>query len=104
MKIREMAMMFEGDAEGATLWRESEKLMKVIKEQILEFVNIFAKATILFYQLDVRKGQTTMICLQNLVTSITLKNPIYTKLIEVFRASLKPKIQKFEASLDSLKD
>ncbi len=55
--------MFEGDAEGALTWRESEKLLKVIKEQILEFVNIFSRATILFYQLDVKKGQTTMICL-----------------------------------------
>jgi hypothetical protein len=74
------------------MWRESEKLLKVVKEEILEFVNIFARSTILFYQLDVRKGQTTMICLQNLVTSLTLKNPIYTKLIEIFRAALRPKI------------
>jgi hypothetical protein len=50
-------MMF-GDKgeEGEVTWRESEKLVNAIKDQVLEFVNIFAKATILFYQLDVKKG------------------------------------------------
>ncbi len=37
-------------------WKEHEKLVTVIREQVIEFVNIFAIATILFYQLDVKKG------------------------------------------------
>ena len=98
-------MMF-GDKgeEGEVTWRESEKLVNAIKDQVLEFVNIFAKATILFYQLDVKKGQTTMICLQNLITSLVLKNPIYTKVIEVFRAALRPRLLAFENSVETFKD
>jgi len=45
------------------LWKEHEKLLTVIREQVIEFVNIFARATILFYQLDLKKGQITMLCL-----------------------------------------
>ena len=40
-----------------------KEMAMVIREQVIEFVNIFARATILFYQLDVKKGQITMLCL-----------------------------------------
>ena len=86
------------------LWKEHEKLLTVIREQVVEFVNIFARATILFYQLDLKKGQITMLCLQNLVTSLTLKNPLYTRVIEVFRAALRPRLIALEQGLESLKD
>ena len=45
-----------------------------------------------------------MICLQNLLTSLVLKNPIYTKVIDLFRAALRPRLSAFENSVDSLKD
>ena len=45
-----------------------------------------------------------MICLQNLITSLTLKNPIYTKVIEVFRAALRPRLMAFENSVETFKD
>ena len=45
-----------------------------------------------------------MHCLENLVTSLTLKNPLYTRVIEVFRAALRPRINALEQGLDSLKD
>lgn len=45
-----------------------------------------------------------MLCLQNLVTSLTLKNPLYTRVIEVFRAALRPRLAALEQGLDSLKD
>lgn len=61
-KIKEMAMFYE-DKNEEVLWKEHEKLVTVIREQVVEFVNIFARATILFYQLDLKKGQITMLCL-----------------------------------------
>ena len=54
-KIKEMAMFYE-DKNEEVLWKEHEKLVTVIREQVVEFVNIFARATILFYQLDLKKG------------------------------------------------
>jgi hypothetical protein len=45
-----------------------------------------------------------MLCLQNLVTSLTLKNPLYTRVIEVFRAALRPRLTALEQGLDALKD
>jgi len=38
------------------------------------------------------------------VTSLTLKNPLYTRVIEVFRAALRPRLLALEQGLDSLKD
>ena len=52
--------------------------MKVIVDYLNDFVKILARATILYYQLDVRKGETTDICLHNLITSLSLKNPVYS--------------------------
>lgn len=59
--------------------------MGVITDYISEFVRILARATILYYQLDVVKGETTDICLHNLITSLTLKNPVYSQVISIFK-------------------
>jgi hypothetical protein len=67
------------------LLHESDKLMQVIVDYLTEFVKIMARATILYYQLDVRKGETTEICLHNLITSLTLKNPVYSQVMAVFK-------------------
>lgn len=47
---------------------------------------------ILFYQLDLKKGEISEICLQNLVTSLILKNPIYTSIIDLIKVSVKSDI------------
>lgn len=73
--------------------------MLVIKDYVDEFVGILARATILFYQLDVKKGETTEVCLHNLLTSLTLKNPIYTKVVEVFKMAYSKQVLKFETQL-----
>ena len=38
------------------------------------------------------------------MTSLTLKNPLYTRVIEVFRAALRPRLTALEQGLDALKD
>jgi hypothetical protein len=63
---------------------ENRKLLCVIVDYLTEFVKILVRATIFYYQLDLRKGETTEICLQNMITSLTLKNPIYSYVMEVF--------------------
>jgi hypothetical protein len=58
-----------------------------------------SKAMVLFYQLDVKKGEITEVCLYNLLTSLVLKNPVYTKIIDLFKASKDKEIQSIEAQI-----
>jgi hypothetical protein len=62
-------------------------------DYVKEFVKITLKAMVLFYQLDVVSGEITEVCLSNLLTSLVLKNPIYTKMIDLFRTSYRDEIQ-----------
>lgn len=77
--------------------QEAEKLMNVIIEYVDDFVTILVKATVMFYQLDLKSGETTMVCLKNLLTSLTLKNPVYSKVIDVFRSAFKGHLRNLES-------
>jgi len=45
------------------------------------------KCIVLFYQLDVKGVEISEICLLNLITSLILKNPIYTLMIDLIKIS-----------------
>lgn len=57
---------------------------------------------VMFYQLDVVSGEVTEVCLYNLLTSLVLKNPIYTKVVELFRTAHRDIIQQIEIQIDSV--
>ena len=38
------------------------------------------EAVVLFYKLDIKYAETANLCLLNLLTSLILKNPLYTKI------------------------
>lgn len=61
------------------------------------------QATVIFYQLDVRSGETTEICLHNLLTSLILKNPVYTKIIDLFHIAHRDEIKQLEQQIEGLK-
>ena len=67
--------------------------MAVITDYISEFVRILARTTIMYYQLDVVKGETTDICLHNLITSMTVKNPVYSQVMAVFKLAYADQIK-----------
>lgn len=78
LKIKQGHYFYAPEEHSSYIQHESAKLMKVIVDYLNDFVKILARATILYYQLDVRKGETTDICLHNLITSLSLKNPVYS--------------------------
>jgi hypothetical protein len=79
--------MFSTDDPAEYISNQTQKLLRANIECIKEFVKITSKAMVLFYQLDVKKGEITEVCLYNLLTSLVLKNPVYTKIIDLFKAS-----------------
>ena len=69
-----------------------------------EFVSITVRATVIFYQLDVKSGETTEVLLHNLLTSLTLKNPVYSRIIELFKAAYRDSLKQIEAQIEQLKE
>jgi hypothetical protein len=71
---------------------------------VREFVGLISKALVLFYQLDSKYGETSEICLQNMLTSMILKNPIYTLLINLLKQVFKDDIDTIDANIQEIKD
>lgn len=57
---------------------------------------------ILFYQLDIQKGETTQVCLGNLIMSLVLKNPVYTRIMDLIKTVYKVKVKQIELEIDSI--
>ncbi len=65
---------------------ENEKLLKRLIREIKQFVELMHDAVVRFYKLDVKTSQDVKQCecLTNLLTSIIVKNPIYSQLHGLF--------------------
>lgn len=61
------------------------KLLMTVIAQLLEFSQSICNSISLFYQLDMKKVDNTTICLKNLITSLLLKNPIYSQIINLMK-------------------
>jgi hypothetical protein len=72
----------------------------VVVEQVKEVGEMLKNAMVLFYQLDVSANETTKVCLYNLLTSLILKNPIYSRVIELFRVAYRDQIQTVELEIE----
>jgi hypothetical protein len=72
----------------------------VVVEQVKEVGEMLKNAMVLFYQLDVSANETTKVCLYNLLTSLILKNPIYSRVIELFRVAYRDQIQSVELEIE----
>lgn len=81
-----------------------EKLLEVVIDSVWDFVTVIVRATVIFYVLDVRSGETTEVCLHNLLTSLTLKNPVYAKLLDLFKAAYRDSMKQIEQQIEGLRD
>lgn len=84
-KIKKAAHMFQKESTLSFVQQEVDKLLNLVQDYVKDFVRITVNATVIFYQLDIKSGETTEVCLHNLLTSLTLKNPVYSKVIDLFR-------------------
>ena len=77
-------------------------LLNQVKSYIKEFVRVTSNAIVLFYQLDIISGEITEVCLYNLLSSLVLKNPIYSRLIELFRQAHRDMLTLIEQQIEKL--
>lgn len=101
-QIKQMSSIYEKDSVEAIIRKEVEKLLGVVTDFIREFVSIIVRATVIFYLLDIKANETTEVCLHNLLMSLTLKNPVYTKLIELFKTTFKGPMTQLENKIEAL--
>jgi hypothetical protein len=101
-QIRQAASFFEKDSIEEIMRKEVEKLLDVVIDYELEFVDILVRATVVFYQLDIKHGETSEVLLHNLLTSMTLKNPVYSRVMELFKTTYKPELQLIESQIEAL--
>jgi hypothetical protein len=104
LKIKQGLEIYSLEEHKPYLLHESRKLMCVIIDYLTEFVRILARATILYYQLDLKKGETTDICLHNLITSLCLKNPVYSQVMAVFKQAHTDQMQELNLHIERLRD
>lgn len=72
----------------------------MVIRDVKEFVQIMMRSIILFYQLDLKSSEISEICLQNLVTSLVLKNPVYTLIIDLIKVSYRAETKLIEQQID----
>ena len=67
--------------------QEYEKLVKRLVREIKSFVELMHDAIVRFYKLDVKTAMdvSQVECLTNLLTSIVLKNPVYSAVHSLFQ-------------------
>lgn len=67
--------------------QEYEKFLKRLMREIKSFVELIHDAVVRFYKLDVKTSMDVAQCecLTNLLTSIVLKNPVYSQVHSIFQ-------------------
>lgn len=85
--IKQAASFFQKESIEGIVRKEVEKLLQVVIDQEIEFVEILVRATVIFYQLDIKSGEVSEVLLYNLLTSMTLKNPVYSRVMELFKTT-----------------
>jgi len=92
--------MFMKDNTAEYIKEQVQKLLIVVIKQVKEVVNMLSRAMVLFYQLDVSANETTEVCLYNLLMSLVLKNPIYSRIVDLFRVSYRDELQRIEIEIE----
>ena len=90
--IDENLGFYQMDQTSAMLAAQHQKLFSKIVKDIKSFVNLIHDAVIRFYMLDIKVGHSYKQNehLTNLLTSLVLKNPIYSEVHAIIRQMQRP--------------
>jgi hypothetical protein len=72
-------------------------LLRVVKE-IKDYTRIILKSLVLFYKLDIKHASDSESCLINLITTLLLKNPVYSNIINLLKKVYDEDIKLLEVS------
>ena len=79
-------------------------MLNLVTDEIKHFVSILLKTVVLFYQLDIKNCDTSDSCLDNMLTSMVLRNPLYDRVITLINDSERSKITHFEKQMKLLRE
>ena len=90
--IDENLGFYQMDQTSAMLAAQHQKLFSKIVKDIKSFVNLIHDSVIRFYMLDIKVGHSYKQNehLTNLLTSLVLKNPIYSEVHAIIRQMQRP--------------
>lgn len=100
--IKQSLQLFDKENNHEYIKDQSQRLLTRIIKETKDFIQIMMKSIILFYQCDIKYASTSSVCLQNMVTALTIKNPIYTQIIIILKLIYKEDIEIIENNIESI--
>ena len=93
------------DQTTAVLSAQHKKLFEKLTKEIKGFVTLLHDAVVRFYILDIKVGFSYKQNehLTNLLTSLVLKNPIYSDVHAIIRLTQRPQLKKIVQTIDLIR-
>lgn len=93
------------DQTTAVLAAQHKKLFEKLSKEIKGFVTLLHDAVVRFYILDIKVGFSYKQNehLTNLLTSLVLKNPIYSDVHAIIRLTQRPQLKKIVQTIDTIR-
>ena len=96
---------YENAQTSQALSTQHKKLFEKVAKEIKAFVKLMHDAVVRFYILDIKVGFSYKQNehLTNLLTSLILKNPIYSDVHAIIRQSQRPQMRKIVETIDAIR-
>ena len=96
---------YELDKNSEGLTSQYKKLFDKVVKEVKGFVSLMHDAVVRFYTLDIKVGFTYKQNehLTNLLTSLVLKNPIYSDVHAIIRVQHRPQLKKIVSTINGIR-
>ena len=103
--IEDNLSFYQMDQTSAVLADQHKRLFEKLEKEIKSFVTLIHDAVVRFYILDIKVGHKYKQNehLTNLLTSLVLKNPVYSEVHAVIRLSHRPELRKIVYTTDKIR-
>lgn len=103
--IEENLSFYEMDQTSAALAAQHKKLFEKVVKEIKGFVTLMHDAVVRFYILDIKVGfkYKQNEHLTNLLTSLVLKNPIYSDVHAIIRLTQRPQLKQIVQTINQIR-
>ena len=103
--IEENMSFYQMDQTSAELAASHKKLFEKIVKEIKSFVTLMHDCVVRFYILDIKVGHKYKQNehLTNLLTSLVLKNPIYSEVHAVIRLTQRPQLKQIVQTINAIR-
>lgn len=104
--IEDNLKFYETDKSSAQLVTQHKKLFEKVAKEIKGFVTLMHDAVVRFYILDIKVGMSYKQNehLTNLLTSLVLKNPIYSEVHAIIRLYQRPQLKRIVQTIIAIRN